>query len=259
MAAIASADPVPTDDPAVGAVLERLIEAERERLAGALELVVEHVAAQGPVERRDGRLTVAGRPLEDQQGQLSRLSRQIGCGVTLYAGNRCVLSLPGDDDGTVLAPGAFAPAVLVDEVLRQGGSFSGTIDHTARAATVSAARPLRLSTGGDVIVGIVEVHRGIDRLRRLAEMLTAGVRTHAPEARLGDQTLSDLRRLLDDLSQRLQLLALNGNILAAQAGEHGKAFRLVFRELGALAERTAQMRRILPGDRAISSKFKLSQ
>src|SRR5690606_37714062 len=43
---------------------------------------------------------------------------------------------------------------------------------------------------------------------------------------------------LDDVARRLQLLALNGNIIAAQAGEHGRAFRVVCRELSTLAERS---------------------
>ena len=41
---------------------------------------------------------------------------------------------------------------------------------------------------------------------------------------------------IDDTARRLQLLALNGNIIAAQAGEQGRAFRVVCRELGSLAD-----------------------
>ena len=41
---------------------------------------------------------------------------------------------------------------------------------------------------------------------------------------------------IDDVARRLQLLALNGNILAAQAGDHGRAFRVVCRELSSLAD-----------------------
>ena len=41
---------------------------------------------------------------------------------------------------------------------------------------------------------------------------------------------------IDDIARRLQLLALNGNIIAAQAGDHGRSFRVVCRELGALAD-----------------------
>ena len=47
---------------------------------------------------------------------------------------------------------------------------------------------------------------------------------------------ADIRAFIDDVARRLQLLALNGNIIAAQAGEHGRAFRVVCRELGALAD-----------------------
>lgn len=43
---------------------------------------------------------------------------------------------------------------------------------------------------------------------------------------------------IDDVARRLQLLALNGNIIAAQAGDHGRAFRVVCRELSSLAEQS---------------------
>jgi methyl-accepting chemotaxis protein len=45
-------------------------------------------------------------------------------------------------------------------------------------------------------------------------------------------------RFIDDVARRLQLLALNGNIIAAQAGDHGRAFRVVCRELSILADQS---------------------
>jgi methyl-accepting chemotaxis protein len=45
-------------------------------------------------------------------------------------------------------------------------------------------------------------------------------------------------RFIDDVARRLQLLALNGNIIAAQAGDHGRAFRVVCRELSSLADQS---------------------
>jgi len=60
------------------------------------------------------------------------------------------------------------------------------------------------------------------------------------EARAGTMVQADqveaILRFIDDVARRLQLLALNGNIIAAQAGDHGRAFRVVCRELSSLAD-----------------------
>src|SRR5690606_13517519 len=50
--------------------------------------------------------------------------------------------------------------------------------------------------------------------------------------------MESVMHFVDDVARRLQLLALNGNIIAAQAGEHGRAFRVVCRELGSLADQS---------------------
>ncbi len=250
-----AAPPASTDDPGVRAVLDTLVTMERQRLAGAAEAVEARLAGLGALERREGRLLLGGHPLEEHRGALADLTRTFACGVSIYGGNRCLVSLPGPDEGIALAPGAFAPAILVDEVLRQGNRYDGITEHPSRVPAVSAARPLRGTGGSDAPVGIVEVHAALSRLEGQAWDLAAAARGRVASAALDERTLADLRRLLDDLSQRLQLLALNGNILAAQAGEQGKAFRVVFRELGALAERTAQARRSLPGAPQGARKF----
>jgi methyl-accepting chemotaxis protein len=56
------------------------------------------------------------------------------------------------------------------------------------------------------------------------------------ELELQADRMESVMHFIDDVARRLQLLALNGNIIAAQAGEHGRAFRVVCRELGSLAD-----------------------
>src|SRR5690606_25312334 len=50
--------------------------------------------------------------------------------------------------------------------------------------------------------------------------------------------MESVMHFIDDVARRLQLLALNGNIIAAQAGDHGRAFRVVCRERSSLAEQS---------------------
>ncbi len=60
--------------------------------------------------------------------------------------------------------------------------------------------------------------------------------------------MASVMLFIDDVARRLQLLALNGNIIAAQAGDHGRAFRVVCRELSSLAtqakEAVAEVRKL---------------
>jgi methyl-accepting chemotaxis protein len=73
------------------------------------------------------------------------------------------------------------------------------------------------------------------------ESLAAASRISAEQRSAAQEEAADsmegVIHFLDDVARRLQLLALNGNIIAAQAGEYGRAFRVVCRELGILADR----------------------
>ncbi len=252
LGAVAPADEI-SEDPGADAIAERLVAREQQRLVAAVGGVVERLAAVGPVERRTTQILVGGRPLEDARAALDEAAAVFHCAVTLYAGNRCAVTVKGPAGAEVLASGAFAPAILVDEVLRRGEAFAGITEHPARAPMVSAAVPLRTAPPNESVVGIVEVHTPQAACWDLAADFARTARSQGGGQGIDEHAAADIRKLLDDLSRRLQLLALNGNILAAQAGEHGTAFRLVFRELGSLADRTAQVRRTLP-DRTPSPK-----
>jgi hypothetical protein len=214
-----------------------------EREAAAVELLDDLVHAHGQLRRRDQELVAGERVLNGDREILPRLARATSLGLNLYLGNRRIASSSVLDAGDVMEVGGFADALVVDTVLRRRELFRGTIDISGRRFLV-ASRPLYASDKADEYgpIGMVEAFQDVDAFR---EMLVAGLREEAggssrSQLELQADRMESVMHFIDDVARRLQLLALNGNIIAAQAGDHGRAFRVVCRELSSLAEQSKE-------------------
>ncbi len=210
-----------------------------ERAASAVDLLDEHLRAEGPVRRRDDELVAGDRVLNGDRELLARIARATGLGLSLYLGNRRVASFCTLSAGAAHDLGGYADAQLVETVLRKGESFRGVLEIQGRQHVV-ACRPLVAGSAGEDYgpIGMIEAYQDIDIIRgQLASALEEGLDT--AERSATEQQADRMEAVMvfiDDVARRLQLLALNGNILAAQAGDHGRAFRVVCRELSSLAD-----------------------
>lgn len=118
-------------------------------------------------------------------------------------------------------------------VAQMNATVSGVEQQARDSAAMARAASSRASADG--MEAIAEAVSGMDRIGRSVEELSAVIHRLARRS----EEIGRIVAVIDDVASETSLLALNASILAAQAGEHGRGFRVVADEVKVLASRTS--------------------
>jgi len=128
-------------------------------------------------------------------------------------------------------------ALSAEDTMAAIEEIGASIREVERSAkdSVSLSRAVAQSASGE---GMETVHKTVEGMNRIrASVVSTSEQIKRLSARSED--IGSILGVIDEVTDQTTLLSLNASILAAQAGDHGRGFSVVARQIKGLAAKTA--------------------
>ncbi|MCB0221109.1 MAG: HAMP domain-containing protein [Chrysiogenetes bacterium] len=129
----------------------------------------------------------------------------------------------------IAADTAQAMEAMTDAIRLVEKDAADTREISDRAANGAQAGALAVQ---QTIEGIQEIRASVSEANGVIEKLN-----------VSSESIGNILNYISDVADQTNLLSLNAGIIAAQAGEHGKGFAVIAKEVSTLAERTTRYTR----------------
>lgn len=172
--------------------------------------------------------------------EISSSIEEVAQGASVLSGSISEVTSSIERSGVAVKEVAGSLEALKGSI-EETGAAAVEIDRAVRTVVDNVKESARLAekvfsdASGVGVLAIADAINGMAEIEDSVRKASDGVN------RLGQRSIEigKITTVIDDITAKTNLLALNAAILAAQAGEHGKGFSVVAEEIRDLAEKTA--------------------